>query len=284
MKIKHIPVMYKEILEQIELDNTILMDWTVWHAWHSKLILEKFKNIEIIAVDRDPNIIKIAKENLQEYEKQVKFIQSTYAKLENILEDKKVDYILLDLWVNMEHFKDGNRWFSIKRDWPLDMRFDTKQKETAEYILKNSSKEKLLEIFEKYWDFKWELLNNIVRIIIKYRHKYKTTLDLVKVLKENWISEKKIAVIFQVIRIEVNKELKQLEEFLEKFDTYLNKWWKCMIITYHSIEDRLVKNKFKELDKNWFINLTKKVIFPTKEEIEKNKPSRSAKLRVIQKF
>ena len=261
-----------------------LMDGTVWHGWHSRLILENFKNISLVCVDRDPNIIETAKENLSEYREKIQFVRESYWKLENILKDKKMDYILLDLWVNMEHFKDAKRWFSIKNEWPLDMRFDTNQKITAGYILKNYTKDKLTELFEKYWDFKWKLLDEIVRIIIKSRHKLKTTFDLKNSLKEWWIWEKKIAVIFQVIRIETNRELEQLDTFLRKFQDHLNPWGRCGIITYHSIEDRLVKNRFKEIDKKGFHNITKKVIFPTLEEIEKNKPSRSAKFRIIEKI
>ncbi len=283
-KIKHVPVMFNEVLNSIPKDCKILMDGTVWHGWHSKLILENFKNIKLICVDRDPNIIETAKQNLSEFKEKIQFVRESYWKLESILENKKVDYILLDLWVNMEHFKDAKRWFSIKHCWPLDMRFDTNQKITAEYILKNYTKDKFKDIFEKYWDFKWKLLDEIIRIIIKSRHKLKTTFDLTNSLKEWWIWEKKIAVIFQVIRIEVNQELEQLEMFLWKFQDYLNPWGRCGIITYHSIEDRLTKNRFKELDKNWLKNLTKKVIFPTLEEIEKNKPSRSAKFRLIEKI
>ena len=282
MEIKHLPVMYKEVLENLPRKLDLFMDWTVWHAWHSKLIKEKFTNVRIIAVDKDLNMLKVAEKNLQGDD--VKYIQSSYKDLENILGNEKVDAILLDLWVNMEHFKDAERWFSIKNNGPLDMRFDKRQNITAEFILKNYAEDKLSNILERYWDFKWEYLQNITRAIIKWRSKLKWTKDLVEVLKKVWLSFKKIAVVFQVLRIEVNKELEQLEIFLDKFPSYLKENGRCLIITYHSIEDRLVKNRFKELDKNWFKNLTKKVIFPSLEEIRKNKASRSAKLRIIKKI
>lgn len=282
-KIKHVPVMWKEILEWTDIWPKLIMDGTVWHAGHSKLLLEKYKEVRLIAVDRDKNILSKAKENLKDYLDRVEFVLSSYGKLENILKSK-VDIILLDLGVNMEHFKDASRGFSIKKNGPLDMRFDQSQKITAEYILKNYSQSKLEEILTKWGDFKWKVLNDIVKAIVKGRHSLKTTFDLVNVLKQAWINLKKIAVVFQVLRIETNKELEQLEEFLEKFPDYLNDGWRCLIITYHSIEDRLVKNCFKQLDKNWFKNLTKKVIFPSLEEIKTNKASRSAKLRIIEKI
>ena len=279
----HVPVMAKEVIENLPVDAGLIMDGTVWHGWHSKLILSHFDKIKLIAVDRDPNIIQIAKKNLEDYSDRVEFVNDSYKNLESILENRKVDAILLDLWVNMEHFKDPERWFSIKYDGPLDMRFDTKQKITALHILKNYSPDKLEEILQKYWDFKWVLLKKIVKSIITSRHKLSTTFTLKEALKQAWLSEKKIAVVFQVIRIETNKELEQLEEFLDKFQNYLNPGGRCLIITYHSIEDRLVKNRFKELDWQWFKNLTKKVIFPSWEEIQRNKASRSAKLRIIEK-
>ena len=282
MEIKHVPVMYKEVLENLPKKLDLFMDWTVWHAWHSKLIKENFENVYIIAVDRDLNMLKKARKNLQEDE--VRYIQDSYKDLDHILGNEKVDAILLDLWVNMEHFKDSKRWFSIKHDGPLDMRFDTEQKITAEFILKNYTADKLSNILEKYWDFKWIYLQNITRAIVKSRSKLKWTKDLVEVLKNVWLSLKRIAIVFQVLRIEVNNELEQLEIFLDKFSEYLKQNGRCLIITYHSIEDRLVKNRFKELDKNWFKNLTKKVIFPSLEEIKKNKASRSAKLRIIKKI
>jgi len=276
--------MYKEVLENMPDKLDLVMDGTVWHAGHSKLILESYPTARLIAVDRDSKILEIAKKNLEEYVDRVEFVRESYGEIDKILKNRKVDMILLDLWVNMEHFKDASRGFSIKKDGPLDMRFDINQKITALYILKNYNQSQLEEMLSKWWDFKWKLLQEIVRAIIKWRYKLKTTFDLKNLLKTIKLSEKKIAVVFQALRIEVNKELDQLVNFLEKFGNYLNSGWRCMIITYHSIEDRLVKNKFKELDKNWFKNITKKVIFPSLEEIEKNKPSRSAKLRIIEKL
>jgi 16S rRNA (cytosine1402-N4)-methyltransferase len=117
------------------------------------LLLEKYKEVRLIAVDRDKNILSKAKENLKDYLDRVEFVLSSYGKLENILKSK-VDIILLDLGVNMEHFKDASRGFSIKKNGPLDMRFDQSQKITAEYILKNYSQSKLEEILTKWGDFK----------------------------------------------------------------------------------------------------------------------------------
>lgn len=278
---RHVPVMWKEVLENLPEKLNVFMDGTLWHAGHTKLIIENKSPNKVIWVDKDPKIIKVAEKNLAWFDN-VQFVNDSYKNLDKFL-DSKVSWMLLDLWVNMEHFKDASRGFSIKKDWPLDMRFDPNSWKTAKDILRTYSTAKLSEIFQKYWDFSWRLLDLIVSTIEKWRFWLETTYDLKNLLKNAWINEKKIAVIFQVLRIETNNELDQLEEFLSKFQDYLEIWWRCLIITYHSIEDRLVKNRFKELDKNWFKNLTKKVIFPTWAEIQKNRASRSAKLRVIEK-
>lgn len=280
--VKHVPVMVKEIVENLPENMNIFVDWTVWHAWHFKFLLESYKNVKFIWIDRDANMLNIAKKTIWENLNNIYLFNDSYSNLHDILWNEKVDAIFLDLWVNMQHFKEAERWFSIKKDGPLDMRFDKSQFVTAEYIIKNYKKSELERIFINYWDFKWKVLEIIISIIIKF--KWKNTVELVKQLQKEWLSLKKIAVVFQVLRIEVNKELENLELFLDEFPDYLQKNWRCLIITYHSIEDRLVKNKFKELDKKWFKNLTKSVIFPTLEEIKRNKASRSAKLRILQKI
>ena len=279
----HIPVMTQEVLDNLPKNIDLMMDGTIWHGWHSRIILSSIDNVKIIWVDLDYKILQIAKQNLRDYKHRIKFVHNSYKNLEDILWKVKVDAILLDLWVNMEHFKDPRRGFSIKYNGPLDMRFDLSSKITAEWILKNYTQEQLKKILSKWWDFKWKLLNKIVKAIILNKWILGSTFALKDLLKKIWLSEKKIAVVFQVLRIETNKELDQLEFFLRKFQDYLNSWWRCLIITYHSIEDRIVKNRFKELDWQWFKNLTKKVIFPSLDEIQKNRASRSAKLRVIEK-
>jgi len=276
--------MANEVLQNIPSDAELVMDWTVGHGWHSWLILSTFPKVNVIAVDRDPDIIQVAKDKLAKRSTRVQFVTDSYKNLDKILGREKVDGILLDLGVNMEHFKDPKRWFSIKYDWPLDMRFDITQPTTALYILKNYTFSQLEDIFQKYGDFHGVMLKQLIKKIISSRHQLSTTFSLKSILKEFGLSEKKIAVVFQVLRIETNKELEQLETFLQTFQDYLKPGGRCLIITYHSIEDRLVKNRFKELDKRGFAHLTKKVIFPTRDEIKKNKAARSAKLRILEKL
>lgn len=283
----HQPVLVKEILENLPNRLEYFYDWTLWHWWHAKAILMDRSSIrKYIWVDRDPIILKKAKKNLDEFWKKVIFYQWTYdEKLENFW--KKYDGMLLDLGVNMEHFKDPKRWFSIKQDWPLDMRFDINQKFTAADLVNNYDLDQFIWIFTKYWDFSEKLSEKIWKTIIDSRKKSKiqTTFQLKNILKGLGLNDKKISVVFQCIRIKVNNELDHLEKFLDKFVNWLNSWWRCFIITYHSIEDRLVKYKFKQLKSKWILNLVNKhVIKPSWEEVKKNRASRSAKLRIVEKI
>ena len=194
--------------------------------------------------------------------------------------------MLLDLWVNLEHFKDGSRGFSIKSDAPLDMRFDTSKWEPASHLINKWSKEELEEMLVKYWDFTPRNAEYVVKWIIEKRKKspIETTSDLTTTLHELWFWDKRIAVIFQAIRIQTNHELDQLETFLEDFWECLNIDGRCAIMTYHSIEDRMTKIAFKELEESGNFHLVnKKVIQPNYKEVEANKAARSAKLRIIER-
>ena len=194
--------------------------------------------------------------------------------------------MLLDLGVNLEHFKDGSRGFSIKSDAPLDMRFDTSKWQPASHLINKWSKEELEEMLVKYGDFTPRNAEYVVKWIIEKRKKIpiETTSDLTWALHELGFWDKRIAVIFQAIRIQTNHELDQLETFLKDFWNCLNIWGKCAIMTYHSIEDRMTKIAFKELGESWNFHLVnKKVIQPNYKEVEANKAARSAKLRIIER-
>lgn len=287
---RHVPVLAKEIYEHLPENLEIYFDGTLGHGWHVEYILSNLEevrnvdNIKVLWVDRDELILKKTKQILNKYKNKISFLNTSYADLESILWKQKADYFLLDLWVNMEHFKDVSRGFSIKWDADLDMRFDTRQKTTAYDIIEQYWLEKLSNMFNIYWDFSIKYSNLIAETIINHRKKtkIKTTWELKQILKQIWLNEKKIAVIFQCIRIEVNNELDELKSFLEVFPKYINKDWICAIITYHSIEDTIVKYAFKNLVETWkFELINKHVIKPTYQETLKNKASRSAKLRLI---
>lgn len=290
--IRHLPVLAEEIYLNLPSNLWYYVDWTLWHWWHVQYIIEKFLNIgrsdiKVIGVDKDNDILTKTKEILKNYNNIVYF-NATYSKIDTILSEvriDKVDFILLDLWVNLEHFKDSERWFSIKFDADLDMRFDRNQSFSAKDLIADYSLDQLKWLFIKYWDFPVTYAHIIADGIIKARQKktISTTFQLKDLLRSLHLNEKKIAVIFQCIRIEVNSELLQLEEFLKKFPSLLSKSWRCSIITYHSIEDRIVKLAFKELSDTWkFRLINKHVIKPTFREVQWNKAARSAKLRIIE--
>jgi len=286
----HIPVLKDEILKNLPNKTEYFFDWTLGHGGHALFILKEKKEIrKYFWIDRDEQVLSIARERLKEFADKIIFLNDSYASIDDISTkyNVKFDWILLDLGVNMQHFKDADRWFSIKQDWPLDMRFTKDLKQTAADILNGYDVNSLTEILVKYWDFSEKFAFYLAKEIISYRKKslFTSTFQLKDFLKKHKLNEKKIAVFFQCLRIEVNDELKHLEEFLDKFINFLNKGWRCFIISYHSIEDRLVKYKFKELVSLGYVNLVNKhVIKPSRQEIKSNKAARSAKLRILEKI
>lgn len=293
---RHVSVLAKEVYDYLPKQLNYYFDGTLWHGWHVEYVLsnlkltwdDRFETIKVVWVDRDIWIMEKAKNYLEEYKNKIIFHRSSYSDIDLILEQNKlssIDAMLLDLWVNMEHFKDYTRGFSIKEDASLDMRFDITWDFTAEKMLQTYSLEKLKKVFIEYWDFTPKFAEFMSQEIINARTKnpIKTVFQLKKVLETIRMNDKKIAVVFQCIRIEVNHELDELKIFLDKFHKYLSKWGRCMIMTYHSIEDRITKYAFKELVETWKFKLvTKHVIKPTFQEVSRNRAARSAKLRIIE--
>ncbi len=287
---QHVPVMLNEVLQYIPEDAKIVVDGTLGHWWHSKAILDKFSNIEkLIGFDLDPNIFENTKENLSTYNSRFIPINQSYTKAKKELENigLKTDFLLLDLWVNMEHFKDESRWFSMNNDAVLDMRFDNTKGESAKDILNTYTMHDIADIFEEYADFSRNKAEEIAKTIIESRSNnlIENTWELKNILQQCGLGFKASIVIFQAIRIFVNKEMDNIKAVLDDLDEILNKGWICCVITYHSIEDRVVKMKFKELvDNSETLKLVnKKVLKPHYKEVEKNRASRSAKMRMIVK-
>lgn len=292
--LRHIPVLAQEIYDQLPTNRSLGFDGTFGHGGHAEFFLshEKQKRnldeLKIIGTDIDQQMIQKATALTKEYADHIQILHSSYANIENI--SQKIwlfDYELLDLWVNLEHFKDGSRGFSIKTDAPLDMRFDQeKNPQTAKDRVQKTTPEKLQNALQTYWDFSPKTAERLTKLLCEQRKKseFSTTFQLKDFLLSYHFNQKKIAVIFQVIRIMVNHELEQLEQFLAAFPQTLKKGWRCLIITYHSIEDRITKQAFKKLDESWSFQLiNKKVIIPHYTEVQKNKAARSAKLRIIEK-
>lgn len=293
--LRHIPVLAKEIYEYLPWGWKLGFDGTFGHGGHAEYFLDQRKKsgaldqLQIIGTDIDTAMISKAELLTQHYQDYIQILHDSYANIDQIaVKFWLFDFHLLDLGVNLEHFKDTSRGFSIKGDAPLDMRFDQQKNiQTASERLQTVKSDDLQVALINYWDFSPKTTEYLSKALLEQRKKseFKTTFELKDFLLSHHFSQKKIAVIFQVIRIMVNQELIQLEIFLEKFSETLKKSWRCLIITYHSIEDRMVKNVFKELAIGGdFQLINKKVIVPHYTEVQANKAARSAKLRIIEKI
>ncbi|MDY2728138.1 MAG: 16S rRNA (cytosine(1402)-N(4))-methyltransferase RsmH [Candidatus Onthovivens sp.] len=307
----HISVLLNEAIDGLNIkSNGIYLDCTLGRAGHSKEILKRIKEGFLVGIDQDDEALEFSKNELAKISNNYQVVKSNFKDLDKVLESlniKKVDGILFDLGVSSPQFDEDYRGFSYSHDAKLDMRMDLNSSLTAEYIINNYSFEKLLKVFKEYGEDKYSYI--IAKNICKERTKspIKTTFELVDIIKKSKpMSELKKAghpakQIFQALRIEVNDEINVLKEALEKAinSLYLN--GRIVVITFHSLEDKVVKEVFKKYSviegnrRNDYINpqdiitpsykmINKKVITPSEEEVEKNHRSKSAKLRIIERI
>ena len=284
----HYPVMLSETINNLNIsDSGFYVDGTLGLGGHSYQILQNLKTGFLIGFDRDSNSIEIAKKRLEGF-KNFELIHSSYKDLKNILSQfnrKKVDGILLDLGLSSFQLDNPLRGFSYRHDSELDMRFDLNSSETAKDIIINSSEKELAEIFKEFGE---ERNSYKIAKSIKKLNGSITTNSLIEVI--NRITPYKYRIktyarIFQALRIKTNNELDHLSKFLDIFIDFLEPKGRIVIISYHSMEDRMVKNKFRELKKdNTLQVLSKKPFIPTDNEVSLNKRSRSAKMRVGEKI
>lgn len=309
MEFKHKPVLLKECIEGLNIKKDgIYVDGTLGGAGHSKEILRNLSNSGLlIGIDRDEEALKAAKQNLSEF-KNVKYIHGNHDDIKEILEDigiKKVDGILLDLGVSSYQLDERNRGFSYLGENELDMRMDKTQDLTAKTVVNTYKEENLANIIYEYGEEKFS--RSIARNICKYRKQkeIETTKELVEII-ENSIPKSKqnqghpAKKTFQAIRIEVNNEIKPLEKTVADCIDVLAPKGRLCIITFHSLEDRAVKNAFnkakgictcpKDLPycvcgaKELGNVINKKPIIASDEEQEENTRSKSAKLRIFEKI
>ena len=295
----HVPVLKNEAIEGLNINpNGIYIDATYGGGGHSGAILEKLKKGKLVAFDQDNDAEKNVPDN-----KNLLFLKQNFRYLKTNLRFhgiSKVNGILADLGVSSHQFDNKNRGFSFRHESILDMRMNQNAKITAADILNHYSLEKMIEIFREYG----EVYNaqKLASIIVKQRDhkKFDTTGSLVNVIspiipKKN--ENQYLAQVFQALRIEVNKELVALKDFLMQSIDILDNAGRLVIISYHSLEDRLVKNFMKtggfttEAEKDFFGNtstpfkiVNKKVITPSTEEIKNNNRARSAKMRIAEKI
>lgn len=291
-QIIHKPVMIKEVLSFIPENSNIVVDATLGEGGHTKAMLDL--NLEVHSFERDKNILEIAKKRLSDYKK-FYYYNNTYDKMIDSLPKNiigNVDFIFYDLGVSMFHFKKAERGFSFNENNKLDMRLGINKINAYEVINKYEKKD-LERIFKEYGEIK--NYSKLAEIIIKERNKknIETAKELENIIFHNSDKSKKYGkinpatLIFQAIRIEVNDELNILKKSIENIKNILKKYGIVVIISYHSLEDRIVKRFFKDNEKTKnkdgiFKLLNSKVLKPTNEEIKLNIASRSAKLRAAQ--
>ena len=291
-QIIHKPVMIKEVLSFIPENSNIVVDATLGEGGHTKAMLDL--NLEVYGFERDKNILEIAKKRLSNYKK-FYYYNNTYDKMIDSLPKNiigNVDFILYDLGISMFHFKKAERGFSFNENNKLDMRLGINKINAYEVINKYEKKD-LERIFKEYGEIK--NYSKLAEIIIEERNKknIETAKELENIIFHNSDKSKKYGkinpatLIFQAIRIEVNDELNILKKSIENIKNILKKYGVVVIISYHSLEDRIVKRFFKDNEKTKnkdgiFKLLNSKVLKPTNEEIKLNIASRSAKLRAAQ--
>lgn len=308
MEFKHIPVMLNECLDGLNIKpDGIYVDGTMGGAGHSREIIKKIsKNGLLIGIDRDEEAISVAKERLKEFSN-VKFVHDNHDNIKEILDYlniENVDGILLDLGVSSYQLDERNRGFSYLGESQLDMRMDRTQTLTAKEVINTYTEAKLAEIIFEYGEERFS--RNIAKKICEYRNQkeIETTDELVKII-ESVVPYKKneghpAKRTFQAIRIEVNNEIKPLYDTVLNSIDSLKSGGRLCIITFHSLEDRAVKNAFIEAAgkcicppglpycacgaKSKGKIITRKPILPTNEEMENNSRSKSAKLRIFEKI
>ncbi len=305
MEFKHQPIMLNECIENLNIKKDgIYVDGTMGGAGHSSKIAEKLESGLLIGIDRDLEALEASKKRLKDYDN-VKYVHGRH---EDILEHlsalgiDRIDGVLLDLGISSYQIDEGARGFSYTKDAELDMRMDQTQELSAKDIVNDYSIEELEKIFFEYGEEKFS--KRIAERIAQARKikTIETTYELADIVRS---AVPKDAVnsfkrIFQALRIEVNGELKELKKAILDIASVLNDGGRICIITFHSLEDRIVKETFLELQgkctcpkdfpkcvcgfKSYGKVITRKPIVPTEQEMEENPRSKSAKLRVFERI
>ena len=285
----HIPVMSSEVLTYLDIkSNGFYIDGTIGPGGHAIQILNNLgKHGKLIGIDRDEDALKICNKNCSSSSSLLSLFHSSYNKINTILTKEKissVNGIILDLGLSSNQLNSRSRGFSYRSEGNLDMRFDFTQGKKASDIIKSNNIEKLTKIFKKYGE---ERFSYRIARSIKEMKDMKTVNHLQEAIRRCTPPKNRdriLARIFQSLRIVVNDELEILQDFLLKFVDFLSPNGKIVIISYHSLEDRLVKHQFKHLSNNGLLKiLTKKPIRSSEKEINNNRRSKNAKLRAAEK-
>lgn len=292
----HTPVMLKEVLDYLNLSpGKVIVDATVGTGGHAISILERIMpQGQLIGIDRDQESLDVAKERLREFGGACEFVYGNFMNIDDIMENlniKKIDGMLFDLGVSSFQLENPERGFSFQHEGPLDMRLDRISYISAYDLLNNLNEEEISTLLRNFGQERWH--NRIARLLVKEREKYPiaTTLQLsnlvVKAIPYKYRHYRihPATRTFQAIRIAVNRELEALEIAIDKAIELLDKKARICIISFHSLEDRIVKLSFRKAASNGKIKIiTPKPQTPTPQEIKENPSSRSGKLRVAQRL
>lgn len=310
MDFKHVSVLLEECIEGLKIKpDGIYVDGTLGGAGHSSVIASKLGDDgKLIGIDQDADAINVSKERLSVFGDRITIVRSNYINTVSVLKElgiEKIDGMLLDLGVSSYQFDNKDRGFSYRFDTPLDMRMDQRNELTADYIVNEYSEMELFRVIRDYGEDKFA--KNIAKHIVNYRSnkKIETTFELNEIIKaaipakfraDGGHPSKRT---YQALRIECNKELEVLEKSIEGLIDILIPQGRLCIITFHSLEDRIVKNAFRKAanpctcppsfpvcvcgNKSKGRMTPNKPIIPTEEEMNINPRSKSAKLRIFEK-
>lgn len=304
----HKPVLFEEVIESLAIKpDGIYVDGTAGGAGHSSAIAERLVSGRLVAFDRDSDAVAVASERLSHFGDRAEVVHSNYSDIKKVLTEKgieKIDGFLLDLGVSSYQLDCADRGFSYMADAPLDMRMDRRESVSAYDVVNGYSEQKLKQIFYEYGEERFS--SAIAAAIVRARSQkpIERTLELAEIIKgaippaaRNGGHPAKR--VFQAIRIEVNGELEIIASAIKDAVSMLNDGGRIAIITFHSLEDRIVKQTFADLSKGCTCPksfpvcicgnkpslkaVSKKPILPSEEELEENSRSRSAKLRVAER-
>ncbi len=290
----HVPVLVDKVIKNMSPHNKgVYLDATVGHGGHAKAILEASSpDGFVVCVDIDPSALEAAKTNLKDFEQRIKLVNANYKDIKTIIkqsEFEKFDGILLDLGFNVSQIFDESRGFSFIKDGPLDMRFDRSSDLTAYDVVNRFTQEKLAKIIKEYGEEKYFYKIAKAIVIARQKRPIQNTLTLSAIISNVVKRHTRIhpaTRTFQAIRIFVNNELENLKSFVDSVKDIVNIEGTIVIISFHSLEDRIVKNVFKQLlTITWpsFTLLTPKPLTADESELDLNRMARSAKLRAVKR-
>lgn len=296
MEILHYPVLHREVLESLIIDpekEARLIDCTTGEGGHTQLFLDKYPKLNVTGLDRDKEIQKKAIERFKDYNGRFTPVNTWFDDYLREADPESADAILFDLGISIFHYEESERGFSFRKEEKLDMRLNPDQHLSAEVIVNEYPQEELADVIYRFGEERYS--RRIARAIDEARQQKRIEFsgELAEIIFHCVPREYRYGRIhpatrtFQALRIEVNKELDRIKPALESAIKVLKKGGRIGVITFHSLEDRIVKWYFKEeaAKENPQIKiLTKKPIVPTDEECRENAPSRSSKLRVVEKL